>query len=252
MKLIQLLTAAILTLGLTTACEPPQSASTDTETQVSTGNASLKSMRNIETQLFELGVSITFPTYSEVSISYLSEVDATKATALLDEYIHHSQRVLSIAKRDDVTISNRDGIETGLTNAKNYRGLIATRLLKLKGMNPSAEAADAGFAAKWRTCLALVQSEKVLYGISFTRYSSSHEGILSTLSKDKLAVVRNELRPRLECFKVFDQLEMEKNPGTTISRILISQRTDLILLDFHLEKFETAAALSTGSAAVLE
>lgn len=248
MKLIKLLTAAILTLGLTTACEPPQSASTDTETQVSTGNASLKSMREIEKKLFDLGVSITFPTYSEISISYLSEQDATKATGLLDEYIRHSQRVLGIAKRDDVTISNREGIETGLTNAKNYRDLIATRLLKLKGMSPSAEANDADFAAKWRTCLALVQSEKVLYGISLTDYSSSQEKILATLSKEKLSVIRYELRPRLECFETLDQAERAINPSSTISRSFIMQRASAIILDSALQRHET----TTGSAAVLE
>lgn len=248
MNLIKLLTAATLALGLTTACEPPQSASTDTETQVSAGNASLKSMREIEKQLFELGVSITFPTYSEVSISYLSEPDATKATALLDEYIRHSQRVLSIAKRDDVTISNRDGIETGLTNAKNYRDLIAARLLKLKGMSPAAEANDANFAAKWKTCLTLVQNEKVLYGISLTDYSSSQEKILATLSKEKLSTIRYELRPRIECFKTLDQVERATNPNPTRIRSFIMQRVSAILLDSDLKRYESA----TGSAAVLE
>lgn len=248
MKSIQLLTSVILALGLTTACQPPQTASTDTETQVSAGNASLKSMREIEKQLFELGVSITFPTYSEVSISYLSEPDATKATALLDEYIRHSQRVLSIAKRDDVTISNRDGIETGLTNAKNYRDLIAARLLKLKGMSPAAEANDADFAAKWRTCLALVQSEKVLYGISLTDYSSSQEKILATLSKEKLSTILYELRPRIECFKTLDQVERATNPNPTRIRSFIMQRVSAILLDSDLKRYESA----TGSAAVLE
>ncbi|MBL7686838.1 MAG: hypothetical protein JNJ49_02310 [Bdellovibrionaceae bacterium] len=248
MKSIQLLTSVILALGLTTACQPPQTASTDTETQVSAGNASLKSMREIEKQLFELGVSITFPTYSEVSISYLSEPDATKATALLDEYIRHSQRVLSIAKRDDVTISNRDGIETGLTNAKNYRDLIAARLLKLKGMSPAAEANDADFAAKWRTCLALVQSEKVLYGISLTDYSSSQEKILATLLKEKLSTILYELRPRIECFKTLDQVERATNPNPTRIRSFIMQRVSAILLDSDLKRYESA----TGSAAVLE
>lgn len=248
MKLIKFLTAATLALGLTTACEAPQSSSSDTETQVSAGNASLKSMREIEKQLFELGVSITFPTYSEVSISYLSEPDATKATALLDEYIRHSQRVLSIAKRDDVTISNRDGIETGLTNAKNYRNLIAARLLKLKGMSPSAEANDANFAAKWKTCLTLVQNEKVLYGISLTDYSSSQEKILATLSKEKLSTIRYELRPRIECFKTLDQVERATNPNPTRIRSFIMQRVSAILLDSDLKRYESA----TGSAAVLE
>lgn len=248
MKSIRLLASFILALGLTTACQPPQDTSTDTEAHVSTGNASLKSMREIEKQLFELGVSITFPMYSEVSISYLTEVDATKATALLDEYIRHSQRVLSIAKRDDVTISNRDGIETALTNAKNYRGLIAARLIKLKGLSPSAEANDADFAAKWKTCLTLVQSEKALYGISLTDYSSNQEKILATLSKEKLGVIRYELRPRIECFKTLDQAERAINPSSTGVRSFIMQRVSAILLDSDLKRYETA----TGSTAVLE
>ncbi len=122
-----------LTTGLLVACEDPQQDSSEAEVEIQSGNASLKSMQQLKAKLAELGIWIRYSEYSKIMISTFSENNLALAEASLREYLQHGKRVLTIARRSDISMADRSEFEADLKVVETYLELISQQRKILAG-----------------------------------------------------------------------------------------------------------------------